>query len=222
MTAVRRPDELPSLLPPGDGFDLAASQACLPGIVAGLAERGWQVQAGFLPAGLVAALRAETLAREGGGSFHAAGVGSGHAQVVAELRGDRILWLDDGDPNPAVQAYLAAMEALREAVNRALFLGLFELEAHFAAYPAGAGYRRHLDRFRDDDRRTLTAIVYLNQDWASADGGLLRFWPEETGDPLDILPAGGTLVTFLSERFWHEVLPARRQRLALTGWFKRR
>jgi SM-20-related protein len=41
-------------------------------------------------------------------------------------------------------------------------------------------------------------------------------------ETLDVLPEGGTLVAFLSERFQHEVLPARRERLALTGWFRRR
>jgi SM-20-related protein len=65
-------------------------------------------------------------------------------------------------------------------------------------------------------------ILYLNEDWRRDDGGLLRFWPEENAEALDIVPVGGTLVTFLSDRFWHEVLPARRERLSLTGWFRRR
>ena len=43
------------------------------------------------------------------------------------------------------------------------------------------------------------------------------------GTPLrDVLPVAGTLVCFLSDRFDHEVLPATRERLALTGWFRRR
>ena len=32
----------------------------------------------------------------------------------------------------------------------------------------------------------------------------------------------GTFVAFLSADFEHEVLPARRERLALAGWFRRR
>jgi SM-20-related protein len=36
-----------------------------------------------------------------------------------------------------------------------------------------------------------------------------------------VLPEGGTLVCFLSDRFHHEVLPARRERLSVTGWFTR-
>lgn len=209
------PDDIP---PP------VAPLQSLPAILDGLAEQGRHIEMNFLSDDLVAALRVECLARHAEGGFHAAGVGAGQAKVVSEVRGDHIHWLEEADPNPAVRAYLEVMAALREAVNQSFFLGLIELEAHFAAYPPGAGYRRHLDRFRDDDRRTLTTIVYLNDAWTAADGGQLRFWPDPSGlgEAVDVLPAGGTLVTFLSDRLWHEVLPAQRQRLALTGWFKRR
>ncbi|HEY5930165.1 MAG TPA: 2OG-Fe(II) oxygenase, partial [Burkholderiales bacterium] len=65
---------------------------------------------------------------------------------------------------------------------------------------------------------------YLNQDWRDADGGELRLYLER--EPLtrhvDIRPDGGTLVLFLSEKFPHEVLPAKRERHSLTGWFKAR
>ncbi len=192
-------------------------------IVDTLAERGWCVDTGFLPEATVAALRAECLHAHTDGAFHAAGVGRGRSQVRAEVRGDQVLWLEEDDAGPALRGVLQDLETLRQAVNQALFLGLFDLETHFAAYPPGAGYQRHLDRFRDDDRRSLTVILYLNEpDWHRDDGGLLRFWPDPEATPLDILPAGGTLVTFLSERFWHEVLPSKRQRLSLTGWFRRR
>ena len=192
-------------------------------IVETLAERGWCVAAGFLPEVEVAALRGECLQAHSAGAFHAAGVGRGQSRVRAEVRGDQVLWLEETEAGPALRGVLQDLEALRQAVNRSLFLGLLDLETHFAVYPPGAGYQRHLDRFRDDDRRSLTVILYLNPpDWAPEEGGLLRFWPDPENAPLEILPAGGTLVTFLSERFWHEVLPAKRQRLSLTGWFRRR
>ncbi len=47
-------------------------------------------------------------------------------------------------------------------------------------------------------------------------------------DPADenrqeqVLPIAGRLVCFLSDRFIHEVLPARRERLSLSGWFRKR
>ena len=111
-----------------------------------------------------------------------------------------------------------------QSVNQALYLGLHDLEAHLAVYPPGSFYQAHLDRFRDSDLRTLTVVLYLNPpDWRDEDGGHLRFWPvDREGDSLLLQPAGGTLVTFLSDRFWHAVEPAGRTRLSVTGWFRRR
>jgi SM-20-related protein len=193
-------------------------------VVADLADKGWSVIPNFMAPAAVAALRVECQARSGQGLFHRAGVGRGQADVISAVRGDAIQWIEADDPQPAVRAYLETAEALRTRVNREFFLGLAELEAHFAVYPPGAFYKKHLDRFRDDDRRSLTIIVYLNEQWHEDDGGQLRVWTDLSGEgpPFDVLPEGGTLVAFLSDRFWHEVLPARRQRMALTGWFKRR
>jgi SM-20-related protein len=188
-----------------------------------LSGPGWHVDPAFLSGEQTDALRQECLAALASGAFHAAGVGSGQAQVHSEIRGDQVLWVEETHAGPALKAVLARLEALRQAANRDLFLGLSDVELHFAAYPPGAGYQRHLDRFRDDDRRALTVILYLNPpDWSASDGGQLQFWAEEGKPPLEITPAGGTLVAFLSDSFWHQVLPARRQRLSLTGWFRRR
>lgn len=38
----------------------------------------------------------------------------------------------------------------------------------------------------------------------------------------DVLPTGGCLVVFMSGEVPHEVMPATRDRLSLTGWFRRR
>lgn len=193
-------------------------------ILDALVNQGWCVWPDFLPANPVARLADECRRRHAAGAFHTAGMGAGQARVVSELRGDHVLWLEAEDPHPAVAEYQAHLEGLRQAVNRELYMGLRDLESHFALYPSGARYQRHLDRFKDDDRRALTAIVYLNGEWTAGDRGQLRFWtdPGGIGEALEFLPLGGTLVTFLSDRFWHEVLPARRERLALTGWFRRR
>jgi SM-20-related protein len=108
-----------------------------------------------------------------------------------------------------------------------MYLGLFDFEAHLTVYPRDAFYRRHLDRFRSVPWRSVSLLLYLNEGWSAEDGGQLRL---ELGDDADestpstetreVLPHGGTLVAFLSDRFWHEVLPARRERMSLTGWLK--
>lgn len=190
-----------------------------------LATQGYAVVPDFLPAASVATLAEEAQSLRAAGQMRRAGVGkAAETSVNDDLRGDFIHWLDADACSPVQSAYLDCLEKLRLAVNRCLYLGLFDFEGHFAIYPPGAFYRKHLDQFREDSRRTLTAILYLNQDWQEAHGGKLRLYLDESGDgeSLDIEPRGGTLVTFLSSRFWHEVLPANQERISITGWFRTR
>ncbi|KAF1052240.1 MAG: hypothetical protein GAK43_02029 [Stenotrophomonas maltophilia] len=162
-----------------------------------------------------------SVARAGAGALSAASIGRGEGQQVREgIRGDRIQWLEAGQAE-VCDAFLGAMDALRQALNRSLYLGLEDFECHFALYPPGAFYQKHVDRFRDDDRRTVTAVFYLNEQWQAEDGGALRLYlPDER--TFDLPPLAGTLALFLSGDFPHEVLPAHRERLSLTGWFRRR
>ena len=190
-------------------------------IVDDLAQRGWSQQNIFLPEALTLELAAECRKRAAEGELTPAAVGRGAAQEVQEgIRGDHIQWVEPGQSEPC-DRYLGLMDSLREALNRGLFLGLEDFEGHFALYPPGSFYRRHLDRFRDDDRRMVSAVLYLNQAWLPEDGGQLRMYLEQ-GREYDVQPTGGCLVVFLSGEVPHEVLPARRDRLSMTGWFRRR
>ena len=196
-------------------------------IVEQLARQGWCAQPGFLPENLVGSLAKDAEALFQSGQMHAAAIGKGvQREIRADLRGDSIGWLPEKPASPAQSEFLERMEALRLATNRELQLGLFDLEAHFARYPIGARYQKHLDVFQHDSRRTLSVICYLNAGWTGEQGGQLRIYLEENGADSnafhDILPEGGTLACFLSHRFAHEVLPATRERLSLTGWFRRR
>jgi len=156
------------------------------------------------------------------GEFHRAGVGRGEMlEVRPEIRSDEIRWLARNDCGPLQGEYLDQMSAYRQVLNRELFLGLVEFECFCAVYPPGSFYQRHLDQFRGVEQRTVTAITYLNEDWQESAGGQLRiFLNEETGETLEVLPKAGTFVSFLSANYWHEVLPSRRDRLSITGWFK--
>jgi SM-20-related protein len=190
-----------------------------------LAARGWAVVTDFLDTTTVAALVADLSGAVDAGALRPAAVGRGQEQALrGDIRGDHILWLNEADATPAQQAYLRRMDALRAVINRTAFLGLFELESHFALYPPGTFYRKHLDRFRDDSARSVSCVLYLNLEWAPQDGGALRLYLDSTGvgDSVDIVPVAGTLVIFLADRFWHEVLPAQRARMSLTGWFRTR
>ncbi|VXA93309.1 2OG-Fe(II) oxygenase [Pseudomonas sp. 8AS] len=193
----------------------------LPPIIDDLARQGWSRQEHFLPDSLTRELARECRKRAERGALAPAGVGRGEALTVREgIRGDRIQWLEAGQ-HAACDRYLAAMDELRAALNQAFFLGLADYESHFALYPPGSFYQKHLDRFRDDDRRTVSAVFYLNQAWQAEQGGALRLYPPG-GEALDVLPQSGTLLLFMSAELPHEVLPASRERLSLTGWFRRR
>jgi hypothetical protein len=56
-------------------------------------------------------------------------------EIRSEIRGDHVLWIDESQAGPALKAILEKLEALRQAVNQSLFLGLFDVELHFAVYP---------------------------------------------------------------------------------------
>ncbi|MDX1914634.1 MAG: 2OG-Fe(II) oxygenase [Methylophilus sp.] len=142
------------------------------------------------------------------------------------IRGDYISWLDEHDQEPAINAYFNKMQTLKQMLNAQLFMNLHELETHIARYPVGSIYQKHLDQFSHGNHselqhRQLSAVLYLNQDWHETFGGELRLYLNEN-EHLDILPNAGRMVLFLSARFWHEVRPAQRERLSVTGWFRTR
>lgn len=190
-------------------------------IIDDLAERGWSLQSSFLPSAVTHKLADECRRRAATGALSPAGVGRGEAQAVREgIRGDQIQWLEPGQ-SQACDTYLEHMDKLRQTLNRELFLGLGEFECHFALYPPGAFYQTHLDRFRDDDSRCVTAVFYLNDGWQPEHGGALRMYlPDD--QTRDVEPLAGNLVVFMSGDFPHEVLPTQVDRLSLTGWFRRR
>lgn len=186
-----------------------------------LTNHGWSQHNFFLPDALTLALAAECRVLIASDALKLAGVGRGAQQAVRpEVRGDQILWLKAGQ-SVACDHYLQIMEALRVALNQSLFLGLEEYESHFAYYVPGASYQKHLDRFRDDDSRTVSVVIYLNQDWQAEEGGALRLHPHGQCTQ-DLAPLASRMVLFMSADMEHEVLPATRDRLSLAGWFRRR
>lgn len=190
-------------------------------LIDALAARGFAVAREALPRVLVRGLRQRARALDASGAFAAAGVGRGESRVArTDIRGDRIAWLHESPDDACELQARAWLDAVRVRCNRELMLGLESLEAHYAIYPPGTRYARHRDRFRDDDARMLSCIVYLNEDWTADDGGALHLFAGD--ETVEVLPEGGTVVLFLAADFEHEVLPARRERLALTGWFRRR
>jgi SM-20-related protein len=158
------------------------------------------------------------------GQFKKAAVGKGdQKQVRTEIRSDEVLWMDPMALSPLQAIFWEKIEELKQVLNRRCFLGLKSFEGHFARYPIGSFYKRHLDQFHAVPHRIVTVILYLNESWTEADGGQLRmYFPQEDGSERveDVLPLGGRLVVFLSEEIPHEVLPTKKERISITGWLR--
>jgi SM-20-related protein len=186
-------------------------------IADGLAERGFAIVQNFLTLAEVDAIVQLDSFTNHAASFKKAGIGKDQQKQINEaVRGDYIQWIDRKTASPELQVYLDRLQKLTAALNRSLFLSLKDFEIHMTVYPPGAFYKRHLDQFRKDDHRILSVICYLNQNWVPDNGGQLRLYLQE--GPIDVQPTAGTLVCFRSDQLEHEVLPAHRQRLSLTGW----
>ncbi|MBL7838876.1 MAG: 2OG-Fe(II) oxygenase [Cyclobacteriaceae bacterium] len=185
-------------------------------IADGLAESGYAVADQFLSQQEV-----ESIQQAGGfkadSEFKKAGIGNKQSLQIQEgIRGDYIKWLDRNDAPESVRVYLQRLDELIQYLNRALFLSLKDFEVHMTVYPIGSFYKRHLDQFKKDDHRKLSVILYLNNDWQDSHGGQLRMYLP--GQTKDFLPLAGRLVIFRSDEIEHEVLPATRERLSITGW----
>jgi SM-20-related protein len=190
-------------------------------VVEQLAVTGFSITPGFIPEAEIEKLRLECVALQQQGFMDHAEIGK-NAGSQDEIRGDLVHRLDATSASESQRNYLAMLEILRQKTNHKLHLGLCDFEGHFALFPPGSFYRKHLDQFNGNQQRTLTCILYLNPNWVAEDGGELRLYlgDRQRGSAhLDTLPQGGTLVCFLSGRYWHEVLPARRKRASVTGWF---
>ncbi|SPR01876.1 unnamed protein product (mitochondrion) [Plasmodiophora brassicae] len=163
-----------------------------------------------------------------------------------DARDDVIAWLHAGQGGGGpLDAVLARLECLRRDLSRLIALR-GTVEYQLAVYAPGGRYEKHRDALpiddpEDDLQRRVTAICYLNDDeWdVASDGGALRvFVPvvDDDDDPgrtpdggavvdngsrcMDIEPRAGRLALFLSGAIDHAVLPAHRERVAVTAWIR--
>lgn len=181
--------------------------------------QGYSIRPAAMPPALVSELLAhqQAMALD---QFEVAGVGRGDDFYKNDfVRTDEICWING--ESAAGRQWLEWASQLQAYLNRRLFLGLFSFESHFAHYRPGDYYKRHYDAFRGEANRVLSIVVYFNTAWTQEDGGELVLYKHDADqEGIKVVPLLGTVVTFLSEDFPHEVLPANRDRFSIAGWFR--
>jgi len=171
-------------------------------------------------------LRKSLLEKHEADVFKKAAIGNRVNEVIEKsIRGDVILWIDENRADPLEVAFFNKINNLIDYLNKTCFLGILHKEFHYALYPEGTFYKRHLDTFQNDDRRKLSFVCYLNEDgWLPENGGELVLYVNENGEETEkvIYPFPGRVVIFESQLLEHEVKPVKTERLSITGWLKTR
>ncbi len=187
-----------------------------------IAEKGWSIIPNFLDAETVKALLAEQRKLIAEGAFRQAGIGKGLSfQVRPEIRSDHVMWMEPDNLTHLQKAYWDKIDELRTIFNQEFYLGLKSFECHFALYPKGSFYKKHLDQHKQVQYRIISCVFYLNDEWQPEDGGRLRIYEGESDNKfIDIDPIAGTLVCFKSAEVHHEVLPTNKERYSITGWLR--
>ncbi|WP_430612803.1 2OG-Fe(II) oxygenase [Flavobacterium sp. JP2137] len=206
------------------GFDLNPVYEL---IIDDLVKRKYAISDCFFSEAEVRILRNHLLLKQERENFKKAAIGkSFNEQIAKEVRGDFILWMDEGEADQVEQLFFDKIHHLIDYLNRTCYLGICESEFHYARYPEGTFYQRHLDVFQNDDRRTLSLVFYLNdENWQADYGGeLALFLAAENGveSELKIQPLAGRMAIFDSKTIEHEVKRVKQQRYSITGWLKTR
>ncbi|MBZ9730228.1 2OG-Fe(II) oxygenase [Salegentibacter sp. JZCK2] len=195
-------------------------------IITDLVENQYSIVDDFFNAEEVSLLRNSLKSKFEEAQFKKAAIGNKTNEIVAKsIRGDFILWLNEAEFGEAESLFFSKINLLVAYLNKTCFLGILTKEFHYALYPEGTFYQRHLDTFQNDGRRKLSMVCYLNEeDWKPENGGELVIYSEENGVEVSkaIYPMPGRVVIFESQVLEHEVKPVKTARLSITGWLKTR
>ena len=196
-------------------------------IIEDLLQRKYSVIDNFFSAEEVEVLRNGLLAKYEEDQFKKSAIGNKTNELVEkEIRGDFILWLNEAEAGTAENVFFNRVNNLVDYLNRTCFMGILHKEFHYAVYPEGTFYKRHLDTFQNDGRRKLSVVCYLNDEtWLEENGGELTIYVDENGEEkaINLYPFPGRVVIFESQELEHEVQRVKHsKRLSITGWLKTR
>ncbi len=196
------------------------------GVINDLLAQKYSVVDDFFSPAEILTLRNSLLFKYEEDQFKKAAIGSKTNElIVRSIRGDFILWMDEKAQEEAEKLFFSKINEFANYLNKTCFLGILHKEFHYALYPEGTFYKRHLDTFQNDDRRKLSIALYLNEpNWQPEYGGELAIYlPEGAQEKtIEISPIQGRMVIFESQELEHEVKTANQNRLSITGWLKTR
>lgn len=195
-------------------------------IIDDLLQQQYSIADDFFSDNEVIALRESLLQKYEEDNFKKSAIGNlSNEKIIDAVRGDFILWLNEEESNAAEKAFFNKINDFVQYLNRTCFMGIQNQEFHYALYPEGTFYKRHLDTFQNDSRRKLSMVCYLNeQNWQPDYGGELAIYKDNNGVEVaeNIYPVKGRMVIFESQLLEHEVKPVKQPRLSITGWLKTR
>lgn len=195
-------------------------------IIQDIGRKKFSIIDDFFSSEIVSHLRQSLLNKHEDNRFKKAAIGNRvNELIVKSIRGDHILWIDEMTANTAESLFFNQINDLVSYLNKTCFMGILQKEFHYALYPKGTFYKRHIDTFQNDDRRKLSFVCYLNtEDWKPENGGELVLYLGEKGMEAEkiIYPFPGRIVIFESQIIEHEVKPVEIERFSITGWLKTR
>lgn len=196
-------------------------------IIEDLLEKQYSIVDDFFQTEEIDRLRTSLLAKYEEDQFKKSAIGNKTNELVEkEIRGDFILWLNEAEAGTVENVFFNRVNNLVDYLNRTCFMGILHKEFHYAVYPEGTFYKRHLDTFQNDGRRKLSVVCYLNDEtWLEENGGELTIYVDENGEEkaIDLYPFPGRVVIFESQELEHEVQRVKHsKRFSITGWLKTR
>lgn len=138
--------------------------------------------------------------------------------VMSQIRSDHILWIND--ELKIAQQHIDYLNALSEQLNQAFFLGIQEVEAHFACYNAGEFYALHRDNPQQKNGRLISTVYYVHEEWQEDWGGELRL--QDKNEQWHVIAPKPNRIAIFQSDLLHEVIQAKQQRLSITAWLRSR
>ena len=136
--------------------------------------------------------------------------------VISNIRSDHILWINE--ELTIAQQHIDALKQLSQILNYSFYLGIQDVEAHFACYNAGEFYALHRDNPQGKNGRMISTVYYLHQEWQDDWGGKLHL-QDKNNVWHTIDPQPNRIAMFQSDLL-HEVLEAKHQRISITAWLR--